>query len=334
MSLTFRTALSAAAVPVSSGLKKMTASTSTSSSTSSPRPRPLPRVESSNFPPRWGRRRRDDDDDASNVRTDERGKKTEEEEEENADARFLSPPEEERKNVHAVYDAIASQWHHTRGRRGTLWPRATRFVKDLEEGSVVADVGCGDGKYFPAVHDAGCYVVGTDMSVPLLRTALIGDGLGERRDEDDDDDDRDGDGRGKAGSARAVAVVADSRRVRPSKRVLDSRPGVAAADCMSLPHRPGSFDAALCVAVMHHLSTEARRVRCLAELVRVVRAGGLINVQAWAMDQEGDVDKGDTSVKGGRRRRFDAPDVFVPFMAQPKYLGRVGGRGRGRGERK
>jgi hypothetical protein len=35
----------------------------------------------------------------------------------------------------------------------------------------------------------------------------------------------------------------------------------------------------------------------------------MINVQAWAMDQE-----------EGSRRRFDATDVFVPFNCQPKYL--------------
>ena len=39
----------------------------------------------------------------------------------------------------------------------------------------------------------------------------------------------------------------------------------------------------------------------------------MINVQAWAMDQE-----------EGSRRRFDATDVFVPFNAQPKYLDKPG----------
>jgi len=57
------------------------------------------------------------------------------------------------------------------------------------------------------------------------------------------------------------------------------------------------------------LSTHARRRRCIEELARIVKPGGLINIQAWAMEQE-----------EGSRRKFASNDVFVPFNAQPKYL--------------
>lgn len=60
---------------------------------------------------------------------------------------------------------------------------------------------------------------------------------------------------------------------------------------------------------MHHLSTTGRRIRCLAELARVVKVGGVINVQAWALEQEDD-----------SKRKFHGADVLVPFNAQPKYL--------------
>ena len=63
---------------------------------------------------------------------------------------------------------------------------------------------------------------------------------------------------------------------------------------------------------MHHLSTRARRLQCLIELSRIVKVGGTINVQAWALDQE-----------EGSKRRFAATDVFVPFNAQPRYLKKV-----------
>jgi SAM-dependent methyltransferase len=46
------------------------------------------------------------------------------------------------------------------------------------------------------------------------------------------------------------------------------------ADGLSLPYRPGCFDAALCIAVLHHLSSEARRARLLAELAALLRPGG------------------------------------------------------------
>ena len=181
-----------------------------------------------------------------------------------------------------MYDAIATQWHHTRGKRGVLWPGATQFLTALPRGSIVADVGCGDGKYFPAIWEAGSYVIGTDISLPLLKTSI---------------------------GASSDNEAPESRRVSEQRNHLRDRPAVVVADCMNVPLRSKSCDAAICIAVMHHLSTDARRRRCIEELVRIVRPGGTINIQAWAMEQD-----------EGSRRKFAAPDVFVPFNAQPKYL--------------
>ena len=63
------------------------------------------------------------------------------------------------------------------------------------------------------------------------------------------------------------------------KRALSANPAVAVADCIHVPLRSGSCDAAICIAVMHHLSTEGRRIRCLSELRRIVKVGGMSNVQ-------------------------------------------------------
>ena len=60
---------------------------------------------------------------------------------------------------------------------------------------------------------------------------------------------------------------------------------VLMADALCLPMRPGSCDAVLCIAVLHHISAEARRVRLLRELVRVAAVGGRVLVQAWALEQ-------------------------------------------------
>jgi hypothetical protein len=40
------------------------------------------------------------------------------------------------------------------------------------------------------------------------------------------------------------------------------------------------------IAILRHLSTPSRRRRCIEELVRIVRPGGTINIQAWAIEQE------------------------------------------------
>lgn len=61
---------------------------------------------------------------------------------------------------------------------------------------------------------------------------------------------------------------------------------VAVADCLNLPYRANVFDAVISIAVVHHLSSQARRVQAIRELVRVVRGGGQILVYVWAMEQE------------------------------------------------
>jgi len=185
---------------------------------------PLPRVETRTFPPRWKKRM---DPDGSNQSSS------------------LVTPDCERNRVHAVYDAIATQWHHTRGRRGVLWPGATQFLKALPAGSVVADVGCGDGKYFPAIWEAGSFVIGTDISLPLLQTAFGTDYLEE-------------------------SVTPDTRRVSDHRRHLQNRPAVAVADCMHVPLRTNSCDAAIYIAGLHHLSAVERGKRCIEEPARIV----------------------------------------------------------------
>ena len=56
-------------------------------------------------------------------------------------------------------------------------------------------------------------------------------------------------------------------------------------DNLSLPLRDESVDAALSIAVIHHIATAERRVRALRELSRVLRVGGRVIISVWAMEQ-------------------------------------------------
>mmetsp|Transcript_4958 Transcript_4958/g.14699 ORF Transcript_4958/g.14699 Transcript_4958/m.14699 type:complete len:234 (+) Transcript_4958:609-1310(+) len=78
---------------------------------------------------------------------------------------------------------------------------------------------------------------------------------------------------------------------------------VMVADALRLPWRSDVADIALHVAVLHHLSTPARRAAAIAEALRVVRPGGVALFYAWARDQR----------RGRSGHTFDAPDVLVPF---------------------
>ncbi|KAK9096795.1 hypothetical protein Sjap_022292 [Stephania japonica] len=61
---------------------------------------------------------------------------------------------------------------------------------------------------------------------------------------------------------------------------------VLVADAVNLPYRTGFGDAAISIAVLHHLSTESRRRKAIEELIRVVHKGGLVLITVWAVEQE------------------------------------------------
>ncbi|CAA0816677.1 S-adenosyl-L-methionine-dependent methyltransferases superfamily protein [Striga hermonthica] len=61
---------------------------------------------------------------------------------------------------------------------------------------------------------------------------------------------------------------------------------VLVADAVNLPYRTGYGDAAISIAVLHHLSTEGRRKGAVEELIRSVKTGGLVLITVWAREQE------------------------------------------------
>jgi tRNA (uracil-5-)-methyltransferase TRM9 len=83
------------------------------------------------------------------------------------------------------------------------------------------------------------------------------------------------------------------------------------ADILDLPHRDASFDFAISIAVVHHLSTPARRIQAVAEILRTIKVGskthegGKILIYAWALEQ-----------KNSRRGwdKGDEQDRMVPWV--------------------
>ncbi|KAH9908095.1 S-adenosyl-L-methionine-dependent methyltransferase [Xylariomycetidae sp. FL2044] len=186
----------------------------------------------------------------------------------------------EQQHVHSVYESIAPHFSSTRYKP---WPLVAAFLSSLAPGSVGLDVGCGNGKYLGVNGDV--YMVGSDRSAALARLARDHHGgLEEER----------GGEETSAGGRQDVAV----------------------ADGLALPFRDGRADFAICVAVLHHLSTRARRVEGVRALLRCVRrdgggggGGGRVMVYVWALEQS------------GSRRGWDEgtdPDQLVPWVMKKK----------------
>lgn len=152
----------------------------------------------------------------------------------------------ESSSVHVVYNAIAPHFSAT---RFAVWPRVKEFIESIPYASIVADVGCGNGKYF-GVRSSDIYVSGSDRSEGLAKVA--------------------------------------SKRLSPNENtgiIECPLSDVAIADGIYLPYRWDSFDAAISIAVIHHMSSVERRVALIDAIGKILTVGGRAIITAWATEQ-------------------------------------------------
>lgn len=79
----------------------------------------------------------------------------------------LHTPLVEKTHVHQIYNMIAPHFSKT---REIKWPQVKKFLSLIPPGSIVADIGCGNGKYFGALPEK-CFLVGVDNCLGLLEIA-------------------------------------------------------------------------------------------------------------------------------------------------------------------
>lgn len=144
------------------------------------------------------------------------------------------------------------------------WPEVLDFISTLSADSFVLDLGSGHGRHARPLASAGHRVVGLDLSRRLLS-------IGRR----------------------------DSRSI-PRLGRIEWIEGEATA----LPFRDSTFDAGVCIAVLHHLRG-ADRIKALDELRRVLRRGGRVFVSVWSRDDP-DLQRRLASGPAG-------PDVEIPW---------------------
>lgn len=238
----------------------------------------------------------------------------------------------ERQYVHNVYSAIAD---HFSGTRYKAWPRVGAFLEALPPFSLIADVGCGNGKYFAAAQRLAAprtasvpaeaqdneveeqrastsssspptvpthrYVVGLDYSEELLRStqrSLV-------------DPNTHHDHAHHHHRSKRARKLADDVAKPVSVEVLP-RTDTMRSDALRSPLRSGLFDAAISIAVIHHYASHERRLCAVRELLRLVRPrGGLVLIYVWAREQTGrakrpvDPATGDSLVRWERHHKYD-----------------------------
>ena len=94
------------------------------------------------------------------------------------------------------------------------------------------------------------------------------------------------------------------------------------ADTLNLPHPPSSFDFAICIAVIHHLSTPPRRIEAVKSILELLKpvprdmTPSKLLLFVWALEQ-----------KSSRRGwdRGDAQDVMVPWILKDNTSGAPNG---------
>ena len=119
-------------------------------------------------------------------------------------------------------------------------------------------------------------------------------------------------------------------------------------DLLSVPLRDGVCGGLICIAALHHLASEARRLASIREMARVLRPGARGLVYVWAKDQESGNVKSSylKQKKGGAKRdeqqesdeasvgefglpvhknrtQFKAQDVLVPWKTKNDEEGSV-----------
>jgi len=106
-------------------------------------------------------------------------------------------------------------------------------------------------------------------------------------------------------SSLGHSVIASDISMPLVKVCIEREPGLnlLAADCLRTPFRSDIFDATLSIAVLHHLSSEPRRLQAIREAMRILRVGGKLLLYAWAQDQQA----------GVSRHQFESQDVFVAW---------------------
>lgn len=152
----------------------------------------------------------------------------------------INPDEFEKKYVADVYDEIAEHFDISRFARWTFVEKFLQTTINESQTSMIADIGCGNGKYMIGRENR---MKGIDQCKQLVEIC--------------------------------------------KKKNLD----VIEGNIAQLPFKNNEFDHAICIAVIHHISTDEGRIRAIKEILRVIKPNGKALITVWSLKNDGEKDK-------------------------------------------
>ena len=80
---------------------------------------------------------------------------------------------------------------------------------------------------------------------------------------------------------------------------------VFASNNYTLPLKDNTLDHCISIAVIHHLSTEESRIKCINELLRITKPNGLIMIQVWAFERN-------------YNKKYENQNAMIPWKSKQK----------------
>lgn len=139
----------------------------------------------------------------------------------------------EKSHVHNVYNQIAEHFSHT---RHSAWPGVANFINSMTPNSTMLDVGCGNGKYLGVRNDLITVrsillltffnIIHLCLNYVIFYVVVVQFGCDY--------------------SEQLIKICAERNF------------NCFVSDCLKIPCRDESFDYIICIAVLHHLSTDVK----------------------------------------------------------------------------
>lgn len=186
------------------------------------------------------------------------------------------------KNVKKTYDLIAKDFSKT---RNTEWKEFEQFLPHIKDEQILADIGCGNGRFFKFIskHKHVLYT-GVDSSKRLLKEA-------KRLNTKHSD---------KAGSPKFIY-----------------------GDILKIPLRPSSQDIVACIAVLHHVPTIKLHKKAVKELWKILKKKGKLFLTVWDLIKQKNCKKGDNFIPWGKeeipRYYYAFEEKELKILLEPKF---------------